>query len=348
MAVAEWSNRQMSKARLGHRYELPDEGEIHIAHPELHHYTGWAGLEGIWQSQTLWATSFTHLNDRTELEIAKRYLNKALADDGIRIIGDLLFQHPELGDIIQGRRIGEVAKSECQRFVDALWVGTFGGPNIDVPMVTPFITSLCSHAADQEYERNHGLLSQWRGYGQDEGYCLVFDTQALADLVWKEWEMHAYPMGLYMIDVKYAVDGFSIEDVLPKISGFLQNSFEQALNGDMGGVTEMLRPMIIGSTRVKHRGFQEEREVRVVALPDSETLHQRGLERYRKWKQRPVKKIETAPNGRPFVSLFAGCGDLPIKRVIVRPGIEQNKWFEKAKRLVDGRVQVTKSETPLR
>jgi hypothetical protein len=37
------------------------------AHPELHHYTTFAGLKGIVESNTLWATHFLDLNDSREV-----------------------------------------------------------------------------------------------------------------------------------------------------------------------------------------------------------------------------------------------------------------------------------------
>ena len=37
-------------------------------HSELFHYTGAAGLAGIIQSQTLWATHYEYLNDSEEIK----------------------------------------------------------------------------------------------------------------------------------------------------------------------------------------------------------------------------------------------------------------------------------------
>lgn len=40
---------------------------VPVEHPELHHYTTYVGLKGIYRSNTLWATHFAHLNDTTEV-----------------------------------------------------------------------------------------------------------------------------------------------------------------------------------------------------------------------------------------------------------------------------------------
>jgi hypothetical protein len=48
------------------------------------------------------------------------------------------------------------------------------------------LTSFCGVANSVISES--GLLSQWRGYGIDGGYAIVFDTKALKALVAQEKE----------------------------------------------------------------------------------------------------------------------------------------------------------------
>jgi hypothetical protein len=50
----------------------------------------------------------------------------------------------------------------------------------------PYLTSFCGVANSVISES--GLLSQWRGYGIDGGYAIVFDTKALKALVAQEKE----------------------------------------------------------------------------------------------------------------------------------------------------------------
>jgi hypothetical protein len=49
-------------------------------YPELHHYTNLSGLEGIYQSQTLWAMQFDQQNDPTEFSVLKKPLTIALGE----------------------------------------------------------------------------------------------------------------------------------------------------------------------------------------------------------------------------------------------------------------------------
>jgi hypothetical protein len=47
--------------------------------PELFHYTNLNGLNGILESNSLWATHFSQLNDQTEVMLLQRSVTKKLA-----------------------------------------------------------------------------------------------------------------------------------------------------------------------------------------------------------------------------------------------------------------------------
>jgi hypothetical protein len=80
--------------------------------------------------------------------------------------------------IIQHGGHSNVAASDARRLVNILYEKIF-----ENSLVEPFIASFCSHTTDQSYEQENGLLSQWRGYGNDGGFCIVFDTAALLTLL---------------------------------------------------------------------------------------------------------------------------------------------------------------------
>ena len=61
--------------------ELPpwtDNGPLIERHPELHHYTTREGIAGIWKTNTLWATHFSHLSDSSEIVLLRNPLVAAL------------------------------------------------------------------------------------------------------------------------------------------------------------------------------------------------------------------------------------------------------------------------------
>ena len=53
--------------------------EFRASHPKLHHYTARSGLEGIVQSNSLWATRYRDLNDSAEIVHLKEPFASALA-----------------------------------------------------------------------------------------------------------------------------------------------------------------------------------------------------------------------------------------------------------------------------
>jgi hypothetical protein len=146
-------------------------------YPELHHYTTFSGLSGILQSNTIWATHFSALNDTTEVTVlrdpltrvvANRFLNYAIMRQGTdHLFSEFLTEHggPQ-----------KVALGDAHRLIKILYEKIFASTLAD-----PFIASFCSHANDQSYEKENGLLSQWRGYGNE--FCIVFDTAVLVTLL---------------------------------------------------------------------------------------------------------------------------------------------------------------------
>jgi hypothetical protein len=60
--------------------------EFLSSHPELHHYTTFAGLEGIVRSSTVWASHFSDLNDATEVILFREPLVRAVTESFSDII----------------------------------------------------------------------------------------------------------------------------------------------------------------------------------------------------------------------------------------------------------------------
>ncbi len=65
-------------------------------HPELHHYTSIAGLEGILASRTLWATHFQELNDSSEVIHLQKPLTSAITQFAIPSVRQILRENRQL------------------------------------------------------------------------------------------------------------------------------------------------------------------------------------------------------------------------------------------------------------
>jgi len=137
-----------------------------LKHPELHHYTNFGGLSGIYNAQTLWATNYRHLNDTKELAMLERPLIAALASRFHSLLIREQKTNPKVRRAIEdtGGEIANIAADMARDLINSFYAAAL---NNSSPLV-PYITSFCTHANDP-YAREHGLLSQWRGYAGDGG-----------------------------------------------------------------------------------------------------------------------------------------------------------------------------------
>ena len=172
-----------------------DEPLTHVDHPELHHYTGWDGLEGIFTSGNLRAKGYRFLNDYSEIRHYQSVLQAGVCE---RLKG-YIHNRNKVDREFKARTfdvyktVANAAEEIGENIVSSLYEVTFEGRQ-GPPFSRPFIASFCSHSRDQPYEREHGLLSQWRGYGVGERYALVFDTEKLEGLMFKESKVYQYGM----------------------------------------------------------------------------------------------------------------------------------------------------------
>lgn len=283
--------------------------------PELFHYTGGAGLFGILSSGALWATNVTYLNDVQEYRLFfESRLPKLLRRGAVRA-------HGEISPVEMLRRVGRpVSEAEfAERSVmDLLPVFTSGFAGLG----QPYVCSFCAHT--DPLKARHGLLSQWRGYGANGGYALVFDTARLEQLL--RAEAKRWPgMPLLVGSVEYFDDPGEDEPKQPEqlvAEGKLVDAIVDLLarQGGSAAFEAMFQPLQELACTAKHWGFQEENEVRVVMSVPSAKLADAARSSL------PVKPINTFLRGGtlvPYLSLFAELGEsvgrLPLKRVIVGP-----------------------------
>lgn len=328
---------------------LPSADQLtHEAHPELFHYTSKAGLEGIITSQSLWATRYDCLNDSQEVFQIKPLLVRSLAERCKRYLMEAKTGNLSTKLLI-AKHGGTVAASRefAIRAINSLYTVSFEGKPNSVAYMTPFITSFCSHEGDSEYERQNGLLSQWRGYGRASGFAIVFDTKAL----WQAFEQDAaaYSYTTAQFPDAYYTDEEALAD--PNFQPLIENLFRyfQYAEDRMADVlVEALVPFLNLVTRKKHRGFREEREVRLVVFPRTEELFQQFASQVRAEIEFTGKRkvVHTAPSGKSYVVLFEDTTRLPINRIIVGPGVDQGEKVQFAKKLVRSKIQIVRSETP--
>lgn len=301
--------------------------QIADEHPQLYHYTGSQGLMGILESQSLWATNYKFLNDSKEIIYCREKLTEWILPAVIMSYKKLHDMKPHYPAEIEKRGgIEACASRDAERFVLSKY-RAFGDEI--------YITSFCG-ISNSGFVNDSGLLSQWRGYGRDGGYALVFDTKELCHLLDYEAQKFAFT-GLHLSTVAYSDDKNVLDTEFAESIGHLKayftETFESVINGknESADATEAYPSFLSCISRYKHWGFKEENEVRIVASRVEPN------ERYQKRAEaesivRPEKIKEfISKNGTliPYINLLSELMKqdsnfrLPIKKIIVGPHREK-------------------------
>ncbi len=144
------------------------ESPIAQDHPELFHYTGIAGLEGIVRTQTLWATHAAFLNDALEIRaFAARLpsLLRASVEDGMSA---LIRAHPANQSIVdEVGGLPKAAEQAATAVTEGMYRALLGGPDTP-PFAEPWLVSA----------------------GKDDTLEPVYDHLVMCACRYKHWGFH--------------------------------------------------------------------------------------------------------------------------------------------------------------
>jgi Protein of unknown function (DUF2971) len=317
------------------------------SHPQLYHYTNEGGLKGIIDNNSLWATYFGDLSDANEIHELRVPLVQELAQRLVPFFRELRQKGLGKRNGVSHLHDTRAAQQYARKWANAVYDIVF--PSNEAGRTSLCcITSFCSHSNDHAYEQENGLLSQWRGYGRD-GFCLVFGTAALLKQLESERaSFFSFHTDLYA--AHYPVDGAAVLEPFTELLRLSETIIKTAAVGDHDPpVDDLWLPFISSATTFKHRGFYEEREVRLVVIAGTDIAEKqmRGVEGY---KPLPLKvPFMTERDGRKCrrISLFgARSAPLPLERVIVGPSRSQDRNVEIARKIVGSKIPVSKSATP--
>jgi hypothetical protein len=312
-------------------------------HQELFHYTDYDGLRGIYCSNSLWSMQYNHLNDATEFEVIKEPLISTLSER-FRVLLIRLQRERLSVKLAIKQTCSPLISSARQLAID--FVNDLYKSSLLIPSErSAYITSFCTHISD-DYSTKNGLLSQWRGYGGlSGGYCIVLDTSKLLPLLKQEYSEFHW-LSLRMDPVSYKTENFSIAEaftqLLDECEQFIIAQVEHK-ELPLMAIAHFLRAVAV----IKHQGFREENEVRIVSWPatvaDSDELRRLG-----RTGLPPLKTVHTiGQSGRRHISLFETLNaKLPVKRVIVGPSSVQEENYRNARALLSTEIELTRSETP--
>jgi hypothetical protein len=293
----------------------------------LYHYTSESGLQGIIESDRIWATHIRFLNDYTEFRQAFRdkYV-EALADaflDGMRkdiddnakvVIKRVLANHAGILETIEG----STARND---------------------------TFVCSFTSSLQNGFDPGdRLSQWRGYSHSsQGFSLGFEKEALQ----KQVAIDEQEGKASVLECIYEGTGaeFSLfremghnaslrfndlwlngEAVpsFPTNNPAATEEYKKASFYFLKALSKATAEFFTNAARIKHSGFREECEWRIVRHASHEALIRSELTKFRKGQFGETPYIEI-PLG------LAKPESSPLRRIVVGPGSHKDDikcWVE--------------------
>jgi hypothetical protein len=284
------------------------------------HYTTGVGLSGIITSGSLWSTHASALNDSQEItHFLDSRLIEIVREEARSVLAELIKDAAISANVDADGGFDAVSEKQTKVLSDLLRESM-------LKFHSPHIFSLSAITSDRA--RENGLLSQWRGYGTDGGYAIVFDSAGFEQLLIEEANDYFY-QHMQWGDVYY----YGLQDAN-------QNPSEEIIEAEnilRKGIRELHRSpnprsmeesydaMITLSCLYKHWGFFEEQEVRVIAIPPNDEVLE--IAKAAKPNIMPRRTSYFSRSGMiiPYFDIFGSrtppANKLPIKRVIVGPHV---------------------------
>lgn len=296
----------------------------------LWHYTTLDGLKGILSKQNLWATDYRYLNDSSELVYSKIILQREVFP---RVVATIKLEYDDDQCVRQNvdaqGGIKRVAQMETNDTLDILYESLLNPPPLKRNI--PYILSFCKADKDDEFLQKHGLLSQWRGYGKDGGFAIVFNLEKLHEEFIIEQREFYHGISQYG-DVVYAPDKASATDEIKKAidriaetshkvyKSIVYKTSNNAVPKQEINWADTLDSLVRCAMRLKHKGFSEENEYRFYAFPYCEEA--KNNQYFEEDKNKSIKQVMTRSNSGilvPYIKLFEKSKSLPIERICIGP-----------------------------
>jgi hypothetical protein len=226
------------------------------------HYTSAAGLIGIFENDSLFASDYRYLNDSSEGRVIRDLLLPVFQAEVAEITPKLIKRGWLKKDIYDDHGVS-AHRLQAESLYNSISRATDN--------VSPFfVVSFCRHD-EQSTAYKHGLLSQWRGYAQGGGFAVEFDEDGLDELMRAEQKEFCYA-GFKSADVKYdkfedAFDPKKFAGVAASMIGrlFLDRPDAAEVTGSVDLDKAVLEYAQLAPF-LKHSGFKEEAEYRLVGI----------------------------------------------------------------------------------
>ena len=290
----------------------------------LWHYTTLDGLKGILSSQTLWATHYRCLNDSSEFFHSKSIICQEVLPKVICMIENECKKNSEAKKVAETYGgINNIAKIEINEIINnIIFEALLNSPGLPQ---TPFVASFCKAHEDDISLQENGLLSQWRGYGKDGGYAVIFDMEKIINEFAKEESSFYHGIANHG-DIVYEPDRLTMNDNMKKsleiISNHVYRIYKFVLYREplIPATAEELSSLFYCMTLLKHKGFKEETEYRFCVMSYGKEAKRNQY--FVEDKSKSFKEIMTRNNEGtpvPYIKLFERSSKLPIKKICIGP-----------------------------
>ena len=196
---------------------------------KLAHYTSARVALSLIENKTIWLNNIQYMNDYSEIKIG----NTLLAD----------YYNNETGNEI--KEVIEYINHGTQRNLE------FNYNNTLSRLMNTYAFCLTEHSKE---ENDYGRLSMWRAYAPNNGVAIILNTDIFTE--------EAFNTKVSTIPMFY----LKREEFIDAVSDFANrlNKYKDDLKYLPNFSDFVLRKFIITALSMKHKGFQEEREWRVM------------------------------------------------------------------------------------
>ena len=235
MADGKILNDQQRLINIFHPYAMNEVRKSKENNTRFVHYTTAEAAMNILKTQSVWMRNISCMNDYMEVRQGLRCLSEAYSGQA-------------------GEQIG-VALNGIFAYLDVKTKDLFNrwAPNFES---ATYIACLSEHL---DAEDAHGRLSMWRAYSESTGVALVLNNSPfLADVA----PLHIWSSPVAYFDVK------QVEQELRRVAERIDENadFLRAQNQDIV-LGAMFNTLKLAALCIKHPGFVEEREWRVIYMP---------------------------------------------------------------------------------
>jgi hypothetical protein len=201
--------------------------------PAVFHYTGAHGVRGILNSDRIWASGSQHMNDWMEVVYGYDIMMAALRE------------------AVREGKVPEKSRSVFREVLIAM-------EQPDSPFVDAYFAAFCEKG---------NLLSQWRAYAGTQGFAVEVDPLVIEGELTLTTKAPARNLRLAKVEYDPERQKQSLRETLDDLTQTIE---KQRGNSDRlrATLTEFVRVVLSSwAATVKHPGFEEEQEWRVIFQP---------------------------------------------------------------------------------